>query len=94
MGNKFIIDIFLNNQHNVITFLYLIHKFYLLMNSQSLRNPFLCFLTLVSAVNDIAYRGIGDAEAPGQLLLGDVLLYHRYFHLFSKWGTWDSCCHI
>ena len=73
--------------------LYVVH--YLLpFDAEGLGDALFGALTLVSAVDDVADRGVGDAEASGQLLLGDVLLYHCDFHFLAEGGAWDSGCHI
>lgn len=50
-------------------------------------------LALVVATDGVADHGVNDAEASGQLLLGDILLYHCNPHFFPEWDAWDSSCH-
>lgn len=64
------------------------------LNPKGLCNSLFRFLTLVAAIDNITDRGVGDAQAFCQLLLRNILLNHCNFHFLSKWGTWDSHCHI
>ena len=63
-------------------------------DAEGLGDAFFGALALVAAVDDVADCGVGDAQASRQFLLGNVLFYHCDFHFLSKWGAWDSVCHV